>query len=86
MSIYIQGGWISLPMVGFPRGRKGGPSNPQMLLIVILLYDNIQNFEVVGYAYANMLKDRRAYDKTVETSVYVRFVRYCACLIYQSIM
>ena len=47
--------------------------NPKRLLIVILSYENIQNFEVVGYAYANMLKDRRAYDKTVETSVYVRF-------------
>ena len=30
--------------------------------------------KVLGYAYANMLKDRRAYDKTVETSVYVRWV------------
>ena len=50
------------------------------------IYNSIVNFEVVGYAYANMLKDRRAYDKTVETSVYVRFVPYSACLIYQSIM
>ena len=31
------------------------------------------DLKVLGYAYANMLKDRRAYDKTVETSVYVRF-------------
>ena len=60
-------------MVGFPRGGKGGPKKNKMLLIVILLNDNIQYFKVVGYAYANMLKDRRAYDKTVETSVYVRF-------------
>ena len=32
--------------------------------------------KVVGYAYANMLKDRRAYDKTVETSVYTRFASF----------
>jgi len=31
----------------------------------------IKDGKVLGYAYANMLKDRRAYDKTVETSVYV---------------
>ena len=72
---YVQGSRISLPMVGFPRGRKGGPSNPPNAFncAFCYIYDYIQNFEVVGYAYANMLKDRRAYDNTVETSVYVRF-------------
>ena len=34
------------------------------------------DLKVLGYAYANMLKDRRAYDKTVETSVYVRFASF----------
>ena len=61
------------PWLVFQEDEKVDLQIPQMLLIVILLYDYIQNFEVVGYAYANMLKDRRAYDKTVETSVYVRF-------------
>ena len=28
--------------------------------------------EVLGYAYANTLKDRRAYDRSAETTVYVR--------------
>ena len=64
------------PWLVFQEDEKVDLQIPQMLLIVILLYDYIQNFEVVGYAYANMLKDRRAYDKTVETSVYVRFASH----------
>jgi phosphinothricin acetyltransferase len=31
----------------------------------------VREGEVVGYAYAGMLKDRRAYDRSVETSVYM---------------
>lgn len=31
-----------------------------------------QNEEIVGYAYAGVFKDRRAYDRSVELSIYIR--------------